>query len=150
MHKQRRFHFPRLSKRCLLFGLAVLCVVFITALVATWHSPPARPEPVPLEFKHILMHLLGNFTTLAQQYNLEYWVCCGTLLGTIRDGGLIPWDDDIDLCMSRGTLDRLYNDSDVQSTMKQTGALCHMYVLCVVDIYTHIHMRVNRSSFARF
>ena len=36
-------------------------------------------------------------------------MCAGTLLGDVRDVGLIPWDNDGDLCVPRGTIDRLYH-----------------------------------------
>jgi hypothetical protein len=67
------------------------------------------PVPIPAAYKENLIGLLSNFSTLAHWHGLEYWMCAGTLLGAVRDGGLIPWDDDGDLCAPRETIDRLYH-----------------------------------------
>ena len=44
---------------------------------------------------------LKTFDKICQENNLKYWIDFGTLLGAIRHGGFIPWDDDIDVSMPR-------------------------------------------------
>ena len=36
---------------------------------------------------------------LFEAYDLKYWIDSGTLLGALRHEGIIPWDNDIDVCM---------------------------------------------------
>ena len=48
-----------------------------------------------------------------KELKLRYYLGAGTLLGAVRDGGFIPWDDDIDLDVPRPDLEefiKLAND----------------------------------------
>jgi len=45
----------------------------------------------------ILYDILHRFDAAAYKYGLNYSIACGTVLGAVLRGGLIPWDDDADL-----------------------------------------------------
>lgn len=45
------------------------------------------------------VHILYYFDKICKEKHLRYWLCGGSLLGAIRHGGIIPWDDDIDVAM---------------------------------------------------
>lgn len=53
------------------------------------------------------LDLLNEFIKVCEENNLNYFVGFGTLLGTIRHKGFIPWDDDIDVIMPREDFDKL-------------------------------------------
>lgn len=61
----------------------------------------------------IKINQLGNLKILSilkeifNSNKLSYYIDYGTLLGAVRHGGYIPWDDDIDLSMSREDYDKL-------------------------------------------
>ena len=55
----------------------------------------------------IQLDLLLAFDAFCKKHNLKYYLICGSLLGAIRHGGFIPWDDDIDVGMSRKDYDTL-------------------------------------------
>ena len=46
------------------------------------------------------VYALGRtLARVMEEAGLLYWTSSGTTLGIIRHGGLIPWDDDIDICI---------------------------------------------------
>ena len=55
----------------------------------------------------VQLTLLAHFDQVCRTYGLRYFAGGGTLLGAVRHGGYIPWDDDIDLFMLRADYDRL-------------------------------------------
>ena len=53
-----------------------------------------------------ILYLLKCTANFCDEHNLKYCIDCGTLLGAIRDGHIIPWDDDGDICMPREDFDK--------------------------------------------
>ena len=47
------------------------------------------------------LEVLEKIDDICTRHNIEYYADGGTLLGAIRHGGFIPWDDDIDIEMKR-------------------------------------------------
>lgn len=55
----------------------------------------------------IQLAIVKQLFAVCKKYNLKIWAGSGTLIGAVRDGGYIPWDDDIDLGMFRDDYDKL-------------------------------------------
>ncbi len=56
--------------------------------------------------KSILLNMLDKFILICKEHNLNYTLLGGSVLGAIRHGGIIPWDDDIDIGMPRADYDK--------------------------------------------
>ena len=50
---------------------------------------------------------LCEFDRLCKSHHINYTLAYGTLIGAIRHKGFIPWDDDVDVCVSRYDLLKL-------------------------------------------
>lgn len=53
-----------------------------------------------------MLETLKEFDAFCRKYGIQYSLYAGSLLGAVRHKGFIPWDDDLDVCMSREEYDR--------------------------------------------
>lgn len=53
------------------------------------------------------LEVLGAFHDLCEAHGFRYYFAYGSLLGVVRHGGYVPWDDDIDLWMFREDMMRM-------------------------------------------
>lgn len=53
------------------------------------------------ELQLVTLDILKTVVEFCNKHNLRYYLSEGSLLGGIRHGGFIPWDDDMDIAMPR-------------------------------------------------
>lgn len=68
--------------------------------------------PVIDKVKEVEIDLLRELTRVCRENDITLYPIYGTLLGVIRDGGMIPGDDDIDVALMRDDFEKLKSLSD--------------------------------------
>ena len=94
-----------------------------------------QPKPIAVLHEQ-LWKLLTRFRHICETYDIVYWLDGGTLLGAVRHGGFIPWDDDIDVCVtldSRNKLQQLLDDGELQEKYGITQDKSNKVCLCLRD-----------------
>lgn len=64
------------------------------------------------KLQQISLEILLDFDRFCTDNSIDYFGCGGTAIGAVRHGGFIPWDDDIDIGMTRENYDRFLELSE--------------------------------------
>ena len=59
------------------------------------------------EMRQLQYELLLELDKICKENGLTYLLAYGSLLGAVRHGGFIPWDDDVDVIMPMSDIDKL-------------------------------------------
>lgn len=87
----------------------------------------------------VQMDLLQELMRVCGEHELRVFADSGTLIGAVREGGFIPWDDDIDVAMLRDDYDRLMTLQDeFRDPYFLQTITSHEYY---INRYAQLHMR---------
>lgn len=95
--------------------------------------------------------ILKQVVEICEANKIEYYAFYGTLLGAIREGGIVPWDDDIDIAIPRKDYDRfvalakskLPTHLLVETYKDQSSSSHPIYICQVKDTNTSVVLRYS-------
>lgn len=54
----------------------------------------------------VSLHVLEVFKRICEDHGLQFWLAHGTLLGALRHRGFVPWDDDVDVWITKADYEK--------------------------------------------
>ena len=104
----------------------------------------------------VMLRMLKIFDYLCNAHDIKYFLVGGTLLGSIRHKGFIPWDDDLDVGMTRENYEKfvklcvpqLPNDIFFQTPETDpTFPVCHQVEAKLRDKYSSLYNPHNKEGY---
>jgi len=90
------------------------------------------------ELKQIQLEILLHVDKFCKEHDIKYSIYAGTLIGTVRHHGFIPWDDDIDIMMLRDQYNKF-----VSEYRKREQKEHRLYAFEIDNNWTHAYAKVD-------
>ena len=87
---------------------------------------------------------LREVKKMLDKHNITYWLDAGTLLGAMRDGKLIPWDNDIDLGTWYKDIDKIINIVD---SLRNKGFLVCFHLNFISLRYRNGNINIDINTY---
>lgn len=97
------------------------------------------------------LETLKEVIRICDENNIRYYAIFGTQLGAVRHQGFIPWDDDVDICMSRSDYNRFLEIAPgklSEGYRLETYANCkndEVYTARVIDVNTRVRVHAGKE-----
>jgi hypothetical protein len=96
-----------------------------------------------IEEKNLFKEIFLNCKECLNILNIEYFAAFGTLLGTARHQGFIPWDDDMDICVSEKDYYRILDNKEI---FQNNGLSFDIYGSCIIKIFSKKGFRIKGQN----
>lgn len=81
-----------------------------------------------------MLEILKVVDDICTKHGIQYTLDGGTLIGAVRHGGFIPWDDDIDIALFRDDYDKLLKIMDTELSDEYYVLNLHKHEDCYFSI----------------
>ena len=102
------------------------------------------------DLKQCIVGIMDEIHTFCQEHNIRYYLMQGTLLGSVRHQGFIPWDDDLDIGMFREDYEKFcklfHSDNSYELRCIQNNKDYYLPFGKVIDTRTILQEEVHTAK----